>query len=137
MGTNEERQGDVQLSEAQQRAILVLLDTTLEEAEIYLASEIRDGAIILSGEVIEAGDHQAALDIAEAIATPRGLKVEDAIEDMDEESTASFEDMGGEEVDAYDQDAERPSIVTGATGVLELDPDFTGDVGTTDWERAV
>lgn len=137
MAARGEQTGGVPLNDDERRAVLDLLDETMRAAGIFLASEIRDGAIILSGEVIEPGDHQAALDIAEAVATPRGLKVEDAIEDMDEESTASFEDMGGEEVDALDQDEQRPSIVTGPTGVLEVDPDFSGDVGTTDYERAV
>jgi len=119
-----------------ERTLLDQLDRTLESAGIHLGSEIRDGAIILSGQVIQPGDHQAALDVAHAVADPVGLAVEDAIEEMDEEVESSFENAGGDEVVAYDQDAMRDAIVVGAEGPLEIDPDFTGDVGTTDAQLA-
>jgi hypothetical protein len=120
------------LSPSDQEALLDQLDRTLESAGIHLASEIRDGALILSGEAIEPEDHQAALDVAHAMVDSLGLVVEDAIEDMDEEAESTFRDSGGDEVVAYDQDAMRDAITSGADGPLEVDPDFTGDVGTTD-----
>ena len=130
MNANNEKGGD-----ASQEAV-ELIDRTLRSAGIYLSVEARDGAIILSGEAVEAGDRQAALDIAIAVAEPRGLAVEDAIEVMDEEVESSFEDSGGDEVVALDQDRSDESLTFGARGSLEVDPDFTGDVGTTDSQLA-
>lgn len=103
-----------------QQALLDQLDQTLESAGIHLASEIRDGALILSGEVIEPGDHQAALDVAHALVDSLGLTIEDAIEDIDEE------------VIAYDDDGVRDAATSAAVESLEVDPDFTGDAETTD-----
>lgn len=113
-----------------------LIDQTLRSAGIYLAVEERDGAIVLSGEAVEPGDRQAALDIAIAVAEPRGLAVEDAIEVMDEEIESGFRDAGGDEVVALDQDRADESLTFGARGPREVDPDFTGDVGTTDSQVA-
>ena len=114
-----------------------LIDRTLQSAGIYLAVEVRDGAVILSGAAVEPADRQAALDVALAVAEPRGLAVEDGIEVMDEEVESSFEDAGGREIVAYDQDRQDDSITAGAEGPLEVDPDFTGDVGTTDFQLSV
>ncbi len=121
MGTNA-HQSSGELSPTNQKEILTQLDETLESAGIYLASEIRDGSLVLSGEVSEPGDHQAALDVAHALVDSLGLTIEDAIEDMDEE------------VVAYDDDAKLEASTSGAVGHLELDPDFNGDAGTTDFQ---
>ena len=108
------------------------IDRTLQSAGIYLAVELRHGAIILSGEAIQPADRQAALDVAIAVAEPLGLAVEDAIEVMDEEVESSFSDAGGDNVVAFDQDREDDTITLGALGQIEVDGDFTGDTGTTD-----
>ena len=117
---------------ADEQQAVDLIDRTLRSAGIYLAVEARDGAIVLSGEVAEPEDRQAALDVAIAVAEPRGLAVEDAIEVMDEEIESSFSDAGGDNVVAFDQDREDDTITFGALGPVEVDPDFTGDTGTTD-----
>jgi len=128
---------NTKLSVNDQKALLDQLDQTLESAGIYLASEVRDGAVILSGEVIQPADHQAALDVAHALADSLGLAVEDAIEEMDQESERTFRDAGGDPVVALDQDAMRETITDGTEDTLELDPDFAGDVGTSDSQLAV
>lgn len=56
------------------------LVAAMEAAGIYLAATVRDGAIVLEGEVDSEEMHQAALDIAGAVAERAGLEVEDAIE---------------------------------------------------------
>ncbi len=127
----------VDLSDRDRQEILTQLDQTLESAGIYLASEIRDGSLILSGEVIEPGDHQAALDVAHALVDSLGLAIEDAIDDMDEEIVSSFSDAGGDPAVAFDQDAMRDAISEGTDDTIEIEPDFTGDVGTTDSQLAV
>jgi osmotically-inducible protein OsmY len=120
------------LSASDQRALLDQLDRTLESAGIHLASEIRDGALFLSGEVIEPEDHQAALDVAHALVDSLGLTIEDSIEDMDEEVESTLRDSGSYPAVEFDQDRMPDSIVHGADGPMEIDPDFTGPVGTTD-----
>ena len=119
------------------QAAVELIDQTLRSAGIYLAVEARDGTIALSGEVVEPGDRQAALDIAVAVAEPRGLAVEDAIEVMDEEVEASAQDTGQHDITAFDQYLTGESSEVGPQGMIEIDPDFTGDVGTTDSQLAV
>lgn len=126
-----------QRSESDTTALLAQLDKTLESAGIYLASEVRDGNLILSGEVIGQGDHRAALDVAHALVDSLGLGIEDAIEEMDEEVEASFVDAGGDPAVAFDSDGMRTPITDGTNDTLELDPDFAGDVGTTDSQLAV
>lgn len=56
------------------------LDDALEAAGIYVAVEQRDGALVLSGEVDTAEMRDAALDLAQAVAEPRGVDIEDAME---------------------------------------------------------
>jgi hypothetical protein len=46
-------------------------------------------------------------------------------------------DSGGDEVVATDPDEVGEALAVGPEGVLEIDPDFTGDVGTTDSQLAV
>lgn len=124
-------------SSEDREALLDQLDRTLESAGIHLASEIRDGALVLSGAVIEPEDRQAALDVAHALVDSLGLAIEDAIEFMDEEVETTLRDSGGDPVIAFDQDAMRETIVEGTDGAIEIEPDFAGDVGTTDSRLAV
>lgn len=131
MDTNDQHAPD-NLSSSDQKALLAQLDRTLESAGIYLASEIRDGALILSGEAIEPEDHQAALDVAHALVDSLGLTIEDAIEDMDEEVESTMRDAGSYPAVATDQDSTPDVLENGADGRMEVDPDFTGPAGTTD-----
>jgi hypothetical protein len=131
LDTNAHQPAD-NLSPTDRRALLRLLDKTLESAGIHLASEIRDGALILSGETIEPEDHQAALDVAHALVDSLGLTIEDAIEDMDEEVESTMRDSGTYPSVATDQDSMPDAIDNEVDGQMELDPDFTGPAGTTD-----
>lgn len=53
---------------------------TLAEADIHVAVELRDGTITLSGEVDSDENRQAALDVANAVAAPLGLTVDETID---------------------------------------------------------
>jgi len=59
------------------------LNDALEAAGIYLLLESQDGAVILTGEVESAEMREAAIDLAEAMALPRGLRIENAIDVLD------------------------------------------------------
>lgn len=59
---------------------LSALNDALEAAGIYVAVEQRAGALVLSGEVETAEMHEAALDLAQAVAEPRRMEIEDALE---------------------------------------------------------
>lgn len=128
---------EIELSDSDRDSLLAQLDQTLESAGIHLASEVRDGALFLSGEVIQPGDHQAALDVAHALVDSLGLAIQDSIEEMDEEVETTLRDSGGDPGVAFDPDAMRGTITDGTDGPMELDPDFTGDAGTTDSQLAV
>jgi len=122
----------IELSPTETESLLAQLDETLRSAGIHLASEVRDGSLILSGEVIQPADHQAAIDVAHALVDSLGLGIEDAIEEMDEEVESTLRDSGSYPAVAFDQDSMPTSITEGTDGPMELDPDFTGDAGTTD-----
>lgn len=59
------------------------LNEALEAAGIYLLIESQDGAVVLTGDVESVEMHDAAIDLAEAMALPRGLRIEDSIEVLD------------------------------------------------------
>jgi hypothetical protein len=107
------------------------LTAILEEAGIYVAVELRDG----SGGVESEENRQAALDVATAVAAPRGLRVDDAIDVMDTEPDTAF--RGGESEDG-DFAYVRPEIFDDADADQEpeMEPDFTESIGTTDSEEA-
>lgn len=119
--------------------LLDRLDVVLEEAGISLASEIRDGRMILSGQVESEESRQAAVDVATALAEGRDLAIEDAIEVLDLSPDDAFtggergEDLGGGDFAYADPDA-NPSARF-ALG-FETEPDFMGDIGTSDPEEA-
>jgi hypothetical protein len=116
------------------------LDQVLDEAGISLASEVRDGRLILSGQVDSEENRQAAIDVATALAEQRGLVVEDAIEILDLSPDDAFvgrgraEDLGGGDFAYADPDA-NPSARFDPG--VETEPDFMGEVGTSDSEEAV
>jgi osmotically-inducible protein OsmY len=83
------------------RAELDDLNDTMEAAGIYVALEVRDGALILSGEVDSEEMHEAALDLAQPYSDRYELAIEDAIEVLAmEPDTASqrFDTARGGEV---------------------------------------
>lgn len=121
------------------------LNQTLESAGIELATAIRDQVLYLSGEVDSPRNHLAALDVARAIADPAGLTIDDSIEVLNDDDPGEQPEMPSDEdgdfayqdpdtvayegPDAADEEDEEEDRLT-------LDPDFSGDVGTTDSEVA-
>lgn len=121
------------------RLLLNRLDAILNEAAISLATELDADRLVLSGQVDSEENRQAALDVAKALGEPRGLTIDDAIEVMDVSPDGAFvaEDGSVDRVDtdfAYaDPDANPDARFD---PVFETDPDFTGDIGTSDSEEA-
>lgn len=121
------------------QGMLDRLDLVLEEAGVSLASEVRDGRLILSGQVDSEEYRQAALDVATALAEPEGLGVEDAIEVLELSPDDAFiggdrgDDLGGGEF-AYAEPDANPSAQFDPA--FETEPDFTGDTGTSDPQEA-
>jgi len=96
------------------------LTDVLEAAEIFVAVDVRDGALILSGEVDSEEMHGAAIDLASIVAERHGQRIEDAIDVLDVEL-----DLGpGERADIDPEDAPPP------------DADTVDDVGTVDFKIA-
>ena len=119
--------------------MLSRLSTTLEEAGIFVAAEMDADTLVLTGEVETEESRQAALDVARALAGPRGLKVDDDIEVTDVSPDLPFlgrdaaEDRGGGDFAYADPDANPNARFDPA---FETEPDFTGDIGTTDSEES-
>ena len=135
----DERASNEQAGEAPpagDQELLRQLDAVLEEAGLYLASEIRDGVLYLSGEVESAESRQAALDVAAGLVGPRGLRVDDGIEVLADTPDTGFladADAGGGRFAYLDPDVDHDDRLDPA---YELEPDFTGSIGTTDSEEA-
>ena len=116
-------------------SMLARLNETLSQAGIVVVAELDGETLVLSGEVESEENRQAALDIATALTEPRGLRVDDDIDVM----SVAPDQVGraAEQVDdafAYvDPDAD--PLAQFAPGV-ETEPDFTGDIGTTDPQEA-
>ena len=124
---------------AESEAMLARLTATLEAASIFVAAELDGDTLVLSGEVDTAESRQAALDVATALATPRGLRVDDAIDVLEISPDLAFgaADESGQARSEFayaDPDA-NPAARLDPT--FELEPDFTNDFGTTDSEEAV
>lgn len=144
-------------SSKQTRDALADLDRDLDVAELAVATEIRDGEIVLSGMVGSDEDVQAAVDLAQPYADELGLRVnpglevevvgpEDAFED-DDRAAQGFGDLNAVRadsddavrIDAGNDDDERAGSdeAAGYDGELEaedvisLDANFTDDPGTT------
>ncbi len=125
-GANEEMAGD----------LLAKLNEMLEAAGIFLVTELRDGLLMLSGEVDSVENRQAALDVATALAEPRGIRVDDSIDILPDSPDTAFEDDTADGSSAFryiDPDRDDDNRVDAG---FESEPDFTGDIGTTDSEEA-
>lgn len=120
--------------------LLAQLETVLDSAGISLATEVRDGRLVLSGEVDSEENRQAAMDVATALADTAGLTVEDAIVVIDISPDGAFvgldrgEDIGGGTFAFADPDANPDARFD---PVFETEPDFTESIGTTDPQQAV
>ena len=116
--------------------LLARLDEVLEGAGIFLATELRDGLLVLSGEVDSAANRQAALDVATALAEPRGIRVDDSIDVLPDSPDTASEDDTADGSDAFrylDPDRDDDNRLDAG---FEGEPDFTGDIGTTDSQQA-
>lgn len=120
-------------------AMLTRLGATLEEAGIFVAAELDGDTLVLSGEVDTAESRQAALDVATALARPRGLRVDESIDVLDVSPDGAFlgdetgENVGGGAFAYADPDANPNAQLD---PVFETDPDFTDDIGTSDSQRS-
>lgn len=116
-------------------AMLARLNVTLEEAGIFVAAGLDGDTLVLSGAVDTEESRQAALDVAMALATPRGLRVDDAMDVIDVSPDGAFvgddtgEQAGGGDFAFADPDANPNAQLDPG---FELEPDFTADIGTTD-----
>jgi hypothetical protein len=111
---------------------------TLEEAGIYIDAARDNGTITLLGEVESDENRQAALDVANAVARPAGLTVSDQLEVLEIIPDDAFGtwDQGTSEVQLTDNSATSDVDDADEPG-LELEADFTGDVGTTNVRKVV
>ena len=116
--------------------VLARLNHVLEEAGIYVAAELRDGVLTLTGEVDSAENREAALDVATALAAPHGWRIDDGIDVLAAEPATAFEDPGGDDAGPFgyvDPDVDDDTRLDAG---FELDGDLTDDIGTTDSEEA-
>jgi osmotically-inducible protein OsmY len=116
--------------------LTTLIHDTLAEAGIHVAVEVRDGTVVLSGEVDTEENRQAALDVAHAVADPLELRVDDTIDVLPDSPSEIYAETGPDGAGAFGYlDPDRDHN-------LELDPgyegdlDFTEDIGTTDLMEA-
>jgi osmotically-inducible protein OsmY len=117
-------------------SLVVALTHALEAVGLYIAVEIRDGTLSISGEVASNRERQAALDIAAAVANARGLTVDDGLEVIPSFPDSAFGDSDTTDHGAFAYlAADRDHDLRLDEG-LEGDPDFTGAFGTSDPEEA-
>lgn len=119
------------------QALLRQIDQTLEEAGIYVATEVRGNTLYLSGEVDSDENRQAALDVATAVAEPAGLAIDDDIEISPSAPDEAFADSSAQYGTAYgymDTDENNDGRLDPE---FASEPDFTGDIGTLNVEEAV
>ena len=119
-----------------QQALLRQIDQTLEDAGIYVATEVRGNVLYLSGEVDSDENRQAALYVATAVAEPAGLAIEDDIDISPSAPDEAFSDSSAQYGTAYgyiDPDEDNDGRLDPE---FASDPDFTGDIGTLNVEEA-
>ena len=105
---------------------------TLAGAGIHVAVEVRDGTVVLAGEVDTEENRQAALDVAHAVADPLGLRVDDTIDVLPDAPTEIYSGASPDGGGAFGYlDPDRDDNLRLDPG-YEGDPDFTDDIGTTD-----
>ena len=121
-------------SRAAEDAVAERITATLEQAGIFIGIEFAEGELVLTGQVESEENRQAALDVANAVADPRGRRVVDALEVMDTSPDSGFSDdplpLADEPWTANVAEADPNRLDP------EMDPDFTDDLGTTDPEVA-
>jgi osmotically-inducible protein OsmY len=117
--------------------LVTRIHDTLAEAGIHIVVEPRGQTVYLSGEVDSDANRQAALDVAHAVADPRGLKIEDTIDVLPQAPQEAFGELAGGERDGFGYlDPDRDDNLALDPG-YDADADLTDDVGTTDAEESV
>jgi osmotically-inducible protein OsmY len=116
-------------------ALAAELEQTLKSAELYISVSADNRELTLTGEVDSGDNHRAALDLAQPIAERLGLRIADNIIVMEMVPDDTWE-MRGESEQAFGADHIPDPETRAEAEELSLDPDFTGDVGTTDSEVA-
>lgn len=111
------------------------LEQTLNAAGLYVSVTADNRDLTLTGEVDTGENHQAALDLARPVADRLGLRIADTISVMEMVPDEAWE-MTGESEQALGADRIPDPETRGEAEELGLDPDFTGDIGTTDSEVA-
>jgi osmotically-inducible protein OsmY len=112
--------------------VIQRIHDTLAEADIHVAVEVQDGTVILSGEIDNEENRQAALDVAHAVAGPLGLRVDDTIDVLPDSPEPIYAQAGPDGAGAFGYlDPDRDDDLRLDPGV-EGDADFTDDIGTTD-----
>lgn len=112
--------------------LLAEMTAALEDAGIFVGAEIDGDTAVISGEVDSAENRQAAMDVAHATLGRLGLRLVDAIDVMEITPDTPFEASPRLSTDQYwDTDA-AGSAEQQTGGAMEIDPDFTDQIGTTD-----
>lgn len=104
----------------------------LAEAGIHVAVELRDGTVFVSGEVDSDENYQAVLDVANAVAGPLGLQVDDAIDIVPSEPDPAYASIDTADHGAFayvNPDLDRDAMLDPG---FEDEPDFVEDIGTSD-----
>jgi osmotically-inducible protein OsmY len=99
------------------------LRDALDAAGIYVAAELRDGSLILSGEVDTTEMHDAAIDLAQLVAERHGIAIEDAIDVQ--EVDVELESRDHEKIG----DGSFPGESSTLTDVGSVDPDQAAEEG--------
>ncbi|MBA3336395.1 MAG: BON domain-containing protein [Chloroflexia bacterium] len=125
-----------QPSAGQPDELLDRLNHILIEAGIYVAAELRDGILSLSGQVDSPEKRIAALDVATALAEPVGVRIDESIDVLPSAPDRLYETANSTEGQRFGYlDADRDN-----DGLLDpgfaADLDFTDDIGTTDPQEA-
>jgi osmotically-inducible protein OsmY len=110
------------------------LEQTLKSAELFVSVSADNRELTLTGEVDSGANHQAALDLAQPVARRLGLRISDNITVTEMVPDEAWEIRESEQ--ALGEDHIPDPETRSEAEALSLDPDFTGDIGTTDSEVA-
>lgn len=111
------------------------ISEVLEGAGLYVGVELHpsESMIALLGEVDSDEDRQAAIDVAEALIGAAGLAIDDQLEVISLVPDDAFADTGQDASELQLTGADDTTMVDADDRpAIALEPDFTGDVGTTD-----
>jgi osmotically-inducible protein OsmY len=127
-----ERKEDGTMTERETAEVTGQIHDTLADAGIHVAVEVRDGTVVLAGELDTEENRQAVLDVAHAVADPLGLRVDDTIDVLPDSPSEIYAEAGPDGGGAFGYlDPDRDDDLRLDPGV-EGDADLTDDIGTTD-----